>query len=260
MRCPIAAGCILASLRRLPIRTTTSRSLGMEPVSENNTFPPASSAWNLASSLPIDSASPETSLSVPAEPTRYNPNLSEEEPLFSARTFNSGSASVMRCPAEASLSGGPAPVANFRHVVAVLADIELMALHGRPVARGRPVELIAEAWNTPDGVQRQLIAVEIVQHHHIEGRCGGALLPVATHMNIVVIVPPVGQLVHHRGIAMESEDHRRVGREKPIEILIPETMGMLGSRLQHHQIHHVDDADANIRGIPAKKGHGSERL
>ena len=48
-----------------------------------------------AFSSPIASASPESSIWVREEPTRYNPNLSEEEPLFSASTFNSGRASVM---------------------------------------------------------------------------------------------------------------------------------------------------------------------
>src|SRR6202050_2087908 len=173
MRWPMAAGCILASLRSLPIRTTASRWLGMEPVSENNTFPAASSAWNLPPSLPIDSASPETSLSIRADPTRYNPNLSEEDPLFSARTFNSGSASVMRCPAEASRSRGPAPIADFRHVVAVLSDIELVALHRRPVTRGRFVELITKSRNSMDGLQREMKAVEIVRDNHIKTRVGG---------------------------------------------------------------------------------------
>src|SRR6185437_507983 len=122
---------------------------------------------------------------------------SEEEPLFSASTFNSRSASVMLCPAETPRLRGPAPVAYFRHVVAMLADIELVTLHGRPVTRGRLVSLIAEPWNSIDGVQRKLVAVEIVQHDHVEGRCGGAFLPVPPHMNIVVITPTVGQLVDH---------------------------------------------------------------
>src|ERR1700733_11776363 len=230
MRWPMAAGCIAVLLRSLPIRTTASCGPVMEPVSESNTFPPASSAWNLPPSLPIDSASPETSLSIRADPTRYNPNLSEEEPLFSASTFNSDSASVMRCPAEAPRSRSPAPVADFRHVVPMLADIKLMALHGRPVTRGRLVSLIVETWNSLDGVQRQLIAIEIVQHDHVKGSRGSALLPVAAYMNIVVIMPPVGQFVDHRGIAMEGEDHRLVCREQLIEILILPTMGVLGLR------------------------------
>jgi hypothetical protein len=88
---------------------------------------------------PIDSASPESSLSIRDDPTQYNPNLSEEEPLFSASTFNCGSAPIMRFAAEASRSKGPAPFADFRHIVAMLADIELVALQGRPVVRGRLV-------------------------------------------------------------------------------------------------------------------------
>jgi hypothetical protein len=39
---------------------------------------------------PINSAAPESSISVRNDPTRYNPNLSEEEPLFNASIFNSG--------------------------------------------------------------------------------------------------------------------------------------------------------------------------
>jgi hypothetical protein len=43
---------------------------------------------NLPSLSPIDSASPESRTSVRADPTRYNPNLSDDEPLFSARMGN----------------------------------------------------------------------------------------------------------------------------------------------------------------------------
>ncbi len=140
IRCPIAAGVgILASTRSLPIRKIASRWLKMGPVSENKVFPRGSSAWNLPLLSPIDSASPEISLSIREDPTEYSPNLSEEEPLFSASTFNCGSASVMRIPAKTSRSRGPAPVTDFRHVLAMLADIELVALHRRPVPRGRLV-------------------------------------------------------------------------------------------------------------------------
>src|SRR5664280_2625916 len=85
--------------------------------------------------------------------------------------------------------------------------------HRAPVARRCLLHLIAQPWNSLDGIQRELIAVEIVQHNHVEGSRGGALLLVAAHMNIVMIVPSVGQLVNDRGIAMEGEDHRLVCRE-----------------------------------------------
>src|SRR3984893_13495754 len=160
-----------------------------------------------------------------------------------------------RIPAETSCSQVPAPVADLRHVIAMLADIELVTLHGRPVTRRRLLHLIAEPWNSLDGVQRELVAVEIVQHDHVEGGRSGALLLVTAHMNIVMIVPPVGQLVNHRGIAMKSEDHRLVCREQFVKILIFQTMGMFGLRLQYHQIHHVDDADADVGDIRAQEGH-----
>jgi hypothetical protein len=35
---------------------------------------------------------------------------------------------------------------------------------------------------------------------------------------------------------------------------------MLGLRLQYHQIHYVDDPDADVGDIRAQEGHGSERL
>jgi hypothetical protein len=40
----------------------------------------------------------EYSISIREDRTQYGPNLSEEEPLFSARTFDPDSASVMHVP------------------------------------------------------------------------------------------------------------------------------------------------------------------
>jgi hypothetical protein len=116
----------------------------------------------------------------------------------------------------------------------MLADIELVTLHGRPVTRRRLLHLVAESWNSLNSVQRELITVEIVQHDHVEWGRGGALLLVSAHMNIVMIVPPVGQLVNDRGVPMKGEDHRLVCRKKLVEILMFQTMGMLGLRLQDH--------------------------
>ena len=59
---------------------------------------------------------------------------------------------------------------------------------------------------------------------------------------------------------MEGEDHRLVYREQFVKLPIFQTMGMLGLRLQDHQIRHVYDTDADVRDIRAQEGHGSERL
>src|SRR6266568_9166749 len=118
------------------------------------------------------------------------------------------------------MSRAPTPVANLRHVVAMLADVELVPLDRRPVTCCCVFHLAAESWNSPDRVERELIAVEIVQHGHVKGRRGGAFFPEAADVNIIVVVPPVSQLVNHRGIAVEGKDHRLVGREQFIKILI----------------------------------------
>jgi hypothetical protein len=79
-------------------------------------------------------------------------------------------------------------------------------------------------------------------------------------MHVAVIMPAVRQFVDQGRIAMESEDHRLVGREQIVEVLVLHPVRVLRRRLQHHQIHHVDDAEANIRNIFAQQGHGGHRL
>ena len=70
----------------------------MDSASERHVFPRESCAWNLPPLSPIASASPESSNSACEVRTRYNPNLSEEEPLFSARIVSPASVSVTRQP------------------------------------------------------------------------------------------------------------------------------------------------------------------
>src|SRR3984957_8355734 len=115
---------------------------------------------------------------------------------------------------QASRSGRPAPVADLRQVVAMLADVELVAFHISPIPGRRLLDLIAQPRNAPDGVECELETNKIVQNDHVERRGRGALVAVTTDMDIVMVVPPVGQFVNHRGVAMEGEDNRSVGREQ----------------------------------------------
>src|SRR5580692_8746991 len=239
MRCPTATGGgILARARSLPMRRIASRWSGIPAVSETKVLPLPSCTTNLALVSPIAEVSPESRVSVRSAPARYNPNLSEDEPLFSARMTCSGRSCAM-----GSRLRSPAPVADFRHVIAVFADIELVAFHHRPITRRRLLHLAAEPGNPPDGVQCELVAVEIVQHDHVERSGGGSLLLVAAHMDIVVVVPVVGQLVDDRRIAVIGENHRLVGGEQLVEILIFQTVRVFRLRLQHHQVDDVDDPE-----------------
>src|SRR5579872_5472502 len=231
IRCPTAAGAgILDSVRSLPMRVIASCWLGMEMASESNTLLRESCAKNLPSLLPIDSAAPESRTSVRADPTRYNPNLSEDEPLFSARIVNSGSASVMSLRAERSNSQIPAPVAHLRHVVTMLADIELVTLHHGPIALARLLHLIDEPRNAPDGVKGKLVAVEIVEYHHVERRSRGPSFLVTAHMDVVVIVPPVGKPMDNPRIPMKGKYHGLVASEYFVEIPVFEPVRMFRLR------------------------------
>ena len=75
----------------------------------------------------------------------------------------------------------------------MLTDIQLVTLHHGPIAVARLLHLIDEPRDAPDGVKGKLVAIEIVEHHHVERRGRGPLFLVAAHMDVVVIVSPVGQ-------------------------------------------------------------------
>src|ERR1035438_4628858 len=115
-----------------------------------------SRAWNSFPVSPIAAHLPESRISVPADRTRYNPNLSEEEPLLSASTFEPSASAISRHLRKYRAHPEPAPVDDLRQILTVLAYVELVALHGRPITRCCLLHLITEAWNPEDSVQRQL--------------------------------------------------------------------------------------------------------
>ena len=59
---------------------------------------------------------------------------------------------------------------------------------------------------------------------------------------------------------MEGKNHRPVRREQFVEILVFHAMGMLRLGLQHHQVDHVDDPDADIGNIFAQQRHRGQCL
>jgi hypothetical protein len=67
---------------------------------------------------------------------------------------------------------------------------------------------------------RQMEAVEVVHHHHVEGGRGRAFLLVAAHMEIVVIGAAIGEPVDQPGIAVVGEDDRLVRGEERVEIRV----------------------------------------
>ena len=142
----------------------------------------------------------------------------------------------------------------------MLGDVELVAFDAAPVTRGCALDLARQPGHAPHRVQRQLVAVQVVQHHHVEGRGGGALLLEAPHMEVGMVVAAVGQPVHQRRVAMEGKNHRAVGGEQGVEIPVVQAMRVFGLRLQDHQVDHVDDTDADAGHIVAQQHYRCQRL
>src|SRR5690606_23688093 len=99
-------------------------------VSESTTLPCASRTRNSPLAAPIDSALPESSVSTVECLALYSPNLSDDEPLLSARTVRADRLAVMEIPVRRRRrSGSPLPVPHFGHVLAMLADVAPVTLH-----------------------------------------------------------------------------------------------------------------------------------
>src|SRR5215831_20751786 len=103
-------------------------------------------------------------------------------------------------------------------------------------------------------------AVKVVEHAHVERRRGGALLFVATHMDVVVTPSPVGQAVNERWVTVKGEDDGLVRREQLVEIAVRETMRVLARWLQFHQVDNIDDADLQIGRMLSKQVDSGKRL
>ena len=59
-----------------------------------------------------------------------------------------------------------------------------------------------------DDVDDEVEPVEVVEHDHVERRGGRALLLVAAHVQVVVVVPPIGEPMDEPRVAVVREDDR----------------------------------------------------
>ena len=76
----------------------------------------------------------------------------------------------------------------------------------------RCAALVAQARHPVDDVDHQVEAVHLVQDRELQRRVDVALLLVAAHVQVVVVVEAVGELVDQPRIAVEVEDDRLVER------------------------------------------------
>ena len=109
-----------------------------------------------------------------------------------------------------------APIAWVDALALELADVA-----GRGGQAGDPV----------DDVHDQVVAVQVVQHDHVERGGGGAFLLVAADVEVVVAQAAVGQPVDERRVAVVGEDDRRVPGEQRVELGVGHAVRVLALRL-----------------------------
>jgi CRP-like cAMP-binding protein len=130
-----------------------------------------------------------------------------EVPVHVKETHGSAWMQMIR-PGGGRLSRRPGPVSHLREVLALLAGVRagLDALVGHQLADvagrgGQPGDPV-------DHVHHQVVPVQVVQHDHVEGRGGGALLLVPADVEVGVPGAAVGQPVDERRVAVVGEDDR----------------------------------------------------
>ena len=67
--------------------------------------------------------------------------------------------------------------------------------------------------HTVHDIAREMKTIKIIQHRHVERRSRRAFFFISTDVEVVVIVPSVGEPMNQPGIAVVSEDYRFVGGE-----------------------------------------------
>ena len=142
----------------------------------------------------------------------------------------------------------------------MLGDVEFVALNGGGKAFGGGIGKAFEARNAKDGIESKTEAIHAIENDHIKGSGGGALFDVAANVDIVVIVAAIGEAVDQSGIAVEGKDHRLFGGEEGVEIVVNQAVRVFGSGLESHEVDDIDDADAKIGLMLAKKRDGSQDL
>ena len=121
----------------------------------------------------------------------------------------------------------PFPIKYFGHVVTVLADIPLMRSEFVAHCLCRLCSRRAQLRHTIDYVHDKVESVDIVQHGHVERRCGRPLFLVSAYMKVAVARPAVRKAVNQPRVSVKREDDRLVLREERIEVPVGQTVRVL---------------------------------
>lgn len=124
-------------------------------------------------------------------------------------------------------TGSPCPVPDFWHILAMFTDIGEMLLQLAAQAFDHMTGPFLQARHALDRLDGEVVAVELVQHCHVEGRRGRAFLNETSNMDVLMVGAFIGQPVDEVGVAVIGEDHRPLGGEHPVEILVGNPVRML---------------------------------
>src|SRR6266851_4611984 len=105
----------------------------------------------------------------------------------------------------------PSPVTDFRQIVSAFANVLFMLDQFVAQQLFEVASDALQSWNTVHYIPGQVEAIKIVQDRHVERRCRRALLFVAPHMEIVMIVPAISEAVDQPGIAVIGEGEQAIG-------------------------------------------------
>ena len=112
--------------------------------------------------------------------------------------------------------------------------------------------------NHAESVSSKCPTVHVIQAQHVVRSCGGTLLLVAVNIEVVVIWTVPNQAADGTSVSVEREENWLVCGEELGELLVGESLVVLGSVLDLEQVNNVDEAglDAQL----AKHVKGSKEL
>mmetsp|Transcript_5277 Transcript_5277/g.17823 ORF Transcript_5277/g.17823 Transcript_5277/m.17823 type:complete len:490 (+) Transcript_5277:1099-2568(+) len=160
-------------------------------------------------------------------------------------------------------SGLEAEVLHLGHVVAFVPDVlgvvgQLASelVHELSVrARGRLV-----SGSELEHLDGEVPAGHLVDHGHVEGRGGGALLDVAAHLPVLAARAAVEEAAHDLRVAMEGHHHGRFWRENGLEGGRVEAPRVAVGGGEAVELDDVDEAQGHVRGALLEEGRGGDGL
>src|SRR5579863_1324810 len=154
----------------------------------------------------------------------------------------------------------PSPIENFRQIDPMATDVifvvkepiadELLEISG----------LRSQTRYAVHDVAGEVKAVNLIEDHHVEGCRRGSLLLISPNMEIGMIRPAIRQAMDQPGITVVGKNDRFILGEEDIKLFVAQSVRMLASRLERHQIDDINNPDLQIRKFMPEHFHRRQGL